>query len=148
LFICNKVPNNIEIKIKGYTITFNWYIIKKVGANFCHVINKVAINIFRFFVIFTNHSWNGEAAILINSAKFDIIIIINIIILFVLINIMENNKNADVIDWIIKYFMLISEFFVLFIFNIIKEQNDMVLSSNIIQIITQDLLNIQETTDI
>jgi len=58
-----------------------------------------------------NQKWNGEAAILIiKEVNLKISIIIKNF-LFNFIEIEENTSMADEMDWIIKYFILISVIF-------------------------------------
>jgi hypothetical protein len=92
-----------------------------------------------------NQKWNGEAAILIIKEVNLKITNITKNFLFNFIEIEENTSRADEMDWIIKYFILISVIFFLSVLKLfIIEQNDRVFISNIIQINSQEFTNIHK----
>jgi len=105
LFNCRILPIPMDRKIKNSNMAFFCSMTKYNGASFCQVINMVSWYFFMLFLIFTNHSWNGEAAIfIINDIVIMFWVSIEFLMLFVCIDIII--KMPDVIDWMIKYFML------------------------------------------
>jgi len=129
-------PIKEEINRKGRMNNFSWNSNRNDGANFCHVINNRPFLHPEFLVTPINHWWKGDAAILIikdilpNNARVRTIVFISPV------NNIETNRRAEEMDWIIKYFILISKFFDLFffVFLFIIEQNAIVFSSKRIQI--------------
>lgn len=111
LSICRILPNAIDNSKNGQIILLTWYRRMNIGANFCHVIRTKALAMLEFFVILTNHSWNGEAAIFtirdIRGRK-----TISMIVIFGEFEIVMllTNKTEDT-DWITKYFILNSDDF-------------------------------------
>jgi hypothetical protein len=49
--------------MNGHRMVLVWYKRRNIGASFCQVMRIKAGLRLEFFVIPTNHSWNGEAAI-------------------------------------------------------------------------------------
>lgn len=136
LFIWRNLPINIDKITKGKIEFFFWNKRRYTGANFCQVIRNSDLNHFEFLTIVINHWWKGEEAALIiietspNNQKIWLLV-------YSLVMIIENTKIAEVIDWIIKYFILISVknppvFFLCFI----KVQKERVLSSKAIHTTT------------
>jgi len=148
LFNCNNLPNAIDKIINRISEFFVWNKIRKAGAIFCQVIINVNWYFFMLFLIFTNHSWNGDAAIFIIKA---IIImfwtIIELYKFFVCIDIII--KILEAMDWIIKYFILHSIILFDFLWGILRiPQKARVFISSVIQTMIQEFLEIQSKVEI
>jgi len=140
LFNCRILPIPMDRKIKNSNMAFFCSMTKYNGASFCQVINMVSWYFFMLFLIFTNHSWNGEAAIfIINDIVIMFWVSIEFLMLFVCIDIII--KMPDVIDWMIKYFMLHSIILLVFFWGVLSiPQKAIVFISSVIQIMIQEFL--------
>lgn len=140
LFIWEIDPTIDEIKMNGMIVFFWWNIIKYAGAIFCHVIRIVLFLIFDFLMIFTNHWWNGDEAIFTIKMMILIFMIFVVLVSFVFSSIII--RTADEIDWIIRYFILVSTIFLFsFLMEVfIIEQNERVFISRAIQIQIHEFL--------
>jgi len=69
LFNWSRLPIAIDRMINRIIKYFAWNKIRKRGGSFCQVISNVSWYFFMYFLMFTNHSWNGEAAIFIISDR-------------------------------------------------------------------------------
>lgn len=140
LFIWEILPTKAESTKKIIIIFFSKNIKKYVGANFCQVISVMLLVSLEFFVTEINHWWKGEAANLIIIAI--ILSIKKIVLLFSFLTNSPSTNIEDETDWIIKYFMAISDLENVFClsFNLIREHKHMVFSSKKIQTNSHELI--------
>jgi len=143
LFNCSKLPILIDKITNAITKYLVWNKIRKMGANFCQVINRVSWYFFMFFLMFTNHSWNGEAAIfIIRDAITMFCKIIRLCKFFACIDIII--KIPEAIDWMMKYFILHSIVLFDFLSGMLKiPQKARVFISSVIHTIIQEFLAMQ-----
>ncbi len=123
---------------------FLWKQRRYEGINFCRVIKSREFFQLILADTFRNHWWNGAEATLIMRAinlKVNRVLLNNISFL----RMTENNKSTEEIDWITKYFILLSVFtnFSLAVF-FKMVQKERVLISREIQIINQEFLRISK----
>lgn len=144
LFICIILPNIALIRINGRIIIFVWNIIRYVGASFCHVIRIVEAFHSVHSTILMNHCWNGDdATFTIRAITVISIIMFTVTLFFVKITLMMNIPDA--IDWMMKYFILLSlVFFFLLSLSFMMEQKARVFNSSMIQIDTHEFINKQQ----
>jgi len=143
LLICITHPITEVDATKIRVGLFNWNSIKYRGASFCQVIKRVPFFSEIFLVTVINHWCKGPAASLIIKAKDPktppgktlstrpISFVDNIV----------NNKRIEVMDWMMKYFILISLYLAGGVLPLqdITQQKDIVFISNVIQILTHEL---------
>lgn len=123
------------------------FIIRIIGAIFCHVNIIEQFNQFNPSITSGNQKWKGAAPNFINNAEFNIILNVDSILLkinslFNKIIIIENNKIIEAIVWVIKYFIEDSDF-IIFLEEFIRGIIEIKLISNPIHILIQEYEEIE-----
>jgi len=144
LFIWRILPMKAVVTMNGRNNFFVWYIIKYTGAAFCQVISKVLFFSVDLLITLINHWWNGPTANLTISAIALIKAVTSIIFrepISLIVSILKS-KRIEVIDWMTKYFILISLVFKdisSYFQNLTTQQKDIVFISSVIQILSHEL---------
>lgn len=132
----------IMITVKINNDIFSEYMIKIIGAIFCHVNIKNLLNQFNPSIISGNQKWNGAAPIFVKNEEFKIILRNSLEFWGInsssnLIIIIENNKIIDAKVCVIKYFRAASEAYIFLLLDI-KGIIDSKLISKPIHILIQE----------
>jgi hypothetical protein len=149
LFICIRLPIKEVIKINGNIVIFVWNVMRYAGASFCHVINVVEAFHSMLSTILVNHCWNGEHAIFTIRVIVESSIIVRsaVSLFFVIITLMI--RILEEIDWITKYFILLSAiFFFLILLPFMIEQKAKVFISNMIQMDSHEFIIKQQVLEV